>query len=48
MEQRETIKSKKRIVIKVGTTTITHKETGRKCNKAGVRSSRTGTNDDDV
>ena len=28
MEQRETIKSKKRIVIKVGTTTITHKETG--------------------
>ncbi len=28
MEQRETIKSKKRIVIKVGTTTITHRETG--------------------
>lgn len=28
MEQRETIKNKKRIVIKVGTTTITHRETG--------------------
>ena len=28
MEQRETIKSKKRIVIKVGTTTSTQKETG--------------------
>lgn len=28
MEQRENIKSKKRIVIKVGTTTITHRETG--------------------
>lgn len=28
MEQRESIKEKKRIVIKVGTTTITHEETG--------------------
>lgn len=28
MERRETIKSKKRIVIKVGTTTITHRESG--------------------
>ena len=28
MEQREKIKDKKRIVIKVGTTTITHRETG--------------------